>query len=167
MRHLLGTTHVKVQVFLSPLRDRQSGNLVLLPGSHRRPLPPKGSMDWDAEGQYIVEPQVGDVIIWDASLLHRVQPNTSPTDRISAIFAFGFTWMSPYDYWSLDDGFAQDATELERMLVSVPREGSYYPKDGAERRRILESRLGVLGDLPFTDALPYIMTKSYSAAEPA
>jgi hypothetical protein len=157
MRHLAGLSHLKVQVFLSPVLDSENGNLILLPGSHCGPLPPRESVP-DAPAEAVtVTARPGDAVLWDAALLHRVDPNEGTTDRVSVILAYGFLWMQPYDYVGIEPSLEREGTALQRLLFGERTEQThpYYPADREHRIALLSERLGPVGTLPYSDLSPY------------
>jgi hypothetical protein len=156
MRHLSGLYELKVQFFLSDVHGPESGNLVLLRGSHRRPSAP-GALADDAVRRKEIQliPKAGDVAIWSAGTWHRVQPNLSPNPRISVILAYGFVWMRKYDYNGVSPALLGRLNAFQAMLLAdgtdqFQRGEYYYPTDLPRRTRILEEALGPLPGLPFT-----------------
>jgi ectoine hydroxylase-related dioxygenase (phytanoyl-CoA dioxygenase family) len=100
---------VKAQIFLTDVTQPNSGNFLLVPGSHREPpsrqtflceipeldeptsrgeLPPQAVQ---------VMAKAGDVLLFPYSLWHAVAPNrTRP--RKTFIFRYGQLWHRPHDY---------------------------------------------------------------------
>lgn len=150
-----------MQLFLTPLREQGSGNLVLLPGSHLRPLPPRGSLPTQAAGQVVVLAKPGDIVVWDGSLLHRVEPNGGAQERLSVILAYGFSWLQPSDYGAPSEEFEREASAVQRLLTTPQddrlRGLAYYPspEDASRHLDTLERHLGELGPLPFSDMTSY------------
>ncbi|MGW6741568.1 phytanoyl-CoA dioxygenase family protein [Streptomyces sp. NPDC055025] len=100
---------VKAQVFLSDTSESESGNFLLIPGSHRlmpRKTVPncyieelnepfeRGELPSDA---VTVHAAPGDVLLFPYSLWHAVAKNTR-RPRETFIFRFGHLWHRPHDY---------------------------------------------------------------------
>jgi len=100
---------IKAQVFLSDVSRPNSGNFLLVPGSH---LQVPTTLDYMCNIEELNEPlsrgevpdhavivkaEPGDVLIFPHSLWHGVMANTTQP-RKTFIFRFGQLWHRPYDY---------------------------------------------------------------------
>lgn len=100
---------VKAQVFLSDVTRPNSGNFLLVPGSH---LQVPTTLDYMCnieelneplrrgevpEHAVIVKAEPGDVLLFPHSLWHGVMANTTQPRR-TFIFRYGQLWQRPYDY---------------------------------------------------------------------
>ncbi|WP_405003214.1 phytanoyl-CoA dioxygenase family protein [Kitasatospora purpeofusca] len=105
---LNGPLHLKAQVFFTDTRPQDSGNLVLIPGSHRWPADHKDNAYWktanDAlaqgelpEGALSIHAEPGDAVVFGNTMWHAVLPNRTQ-ERRSAIIRFGQAWLRPYDH---------------------------------------------------------------------
>jgi hypothetical protein len=121
-----GPLHLKAQVFFTDTRPTHSGNLVLLPGSHRWPVDHKDDDYWDSanailalggapDGALIVHAEPGDAVIFGNTMWHAVQPNLA-RERRSAIIRFGQAWLRPYDH-HCDPATAADHLSPESRLL--------------------------------------------------
>jgi hypothetical protein len=117
---------IKVQVFLTDTSVDNSGNFLLVPGSHLRIPATQDYMCYIEElnepfrrgeipdDSIIVRAEPGDVLIFPHSLWHGVMANTA-RPRKTFIFRYGQLWQRPFDY-SL-----QPATVLDRMSPRLRR----------------------------------------------
>ncbi|MFG1881969.1 phytanoyl-CoA dioxygenase family protein [Micromonospora sp. NPDC049102] len=105
---LNGPLHLKAQVFFTETRLRDSGNLVLIPGSHRWPANHMDDAYWKAandalargslpEGALSIHAEPGDAVVFGNTMWHAVLPNRTQ-ERRSAIIRFGQAWLRPYDH---------------------------------------------------------------------
>ncbi|HEY0139416.1 MAG TPA: phytanoyl-CoA dioxygenase family protein [Thermoanaerobaculia bacterium] len=127
---------MKAQFFLTDLCDDDSGNFMLVPGSHR--LPFVGESVRDAVQ---LRARAGDLLLFPWSLWHAVAPNRSGRVRKSITFRYGQLWSRPYDYERLPPGVLARMTRRQRRLfgdlgADVPP-SSYFYVDEAEQTRIL------------------------------
>ncbi|MEU9886364.1 phytanoyl-CoA dioxygenase family protein [Sphaerisporangium sp. NPDC051011] len=121
-----GPLHLKAQVFFTDTRPKDSGNLVLIPGSHRWPVDHKDDDYWESandalaqgsvpDGALIVHAEPGDAVIFGNTMWHAVLPNLTQ-ERRSAIIRFGQAWLRPYDHhW--DPATAADHLSPENRLL--------------------------------------------------
>ncbi|MEV6981840.1 phytanoyl-CoA dioxygenase family protein [Sphaerisporangium sp. NPDC051017] len=121
-----GPLHLKAQVFFTDTRPKDSGNLVLIPGSHRWPVDHKDDDYWESandalaqgsvpDGALIVHAEPGDAVIFGNTMWHAVLPNLTQ-ERRSAITRFGQAWLRPYDHhW--DPATAADHLSPENRLL--------------------------------------------------
>jgi ectoine hydroxylase-related dioxygenase (phytanoyl-CoA dioxygenase family) len=103
-----GPLHLKAQVFFTDTRPMNSGNLVLIPGSHRWPADYEDDAYWEAandalaqgalpEGAVSIHAEPGDAVVFGNTMWHAVLPNQTQ-ERRSAIIRFGQAWLRPYDH---------------------------------------------------------------------
>ncbi len=126
---------IKIQYFLTDLKDKDSGNFSLVPGSHHRPFPTE-NIDRDAiysqTKQVIVE--AGDAAIFVNSLWHGVGINTSAFERKSLIYGYNQLFLRPYDYSSAPKDLLEKCTPRQRRLLGdmgtdKPQAYYYAPQD--------------------------------------
>jgi ectoine hydroxylase-related dioxygenase (phytanoyl-CoA dioxygenase family) len=128
-----GPLHLKAQVFFTDTRPKDSGNLVLIPGSHRWPANHKDDAYWkranDAlaqgelpDGALSIHAEPGDAVVFGNTMWHAVLPNRTQ-ERRSAITRFGQAWLRPYDHPSDPATAADHLTPQSRQLLG------YHPSD--------------------------------------
>ncbi len=85
---------VKVGYLVSDARKPGSGNLCVVPGSHRwgRPQLALGSQP---EGWTEIRGRAGDAVLFDRRLWHSASSNRSPVDRVAVFFGYSYRWLRP------------------------------------------------------------------------
>jgi ectoine hydroxylase-related dioxygenase (phytanoyl-CoA dioxygenase family) len=108
---------MKAQFFLTDLSDDDSGNFMLVPGSHRVTLPPDRIESNETPDSAIqLRARAGDVLLFPWSLWHAVAPNHSGRIRKSITFRYGQLWSRPYDYERLAEDVLGRMTPRRRRL---------------------------------------------------
>ncbi|MFD5467857.1 phytanoyl-CoA dioxygenase family protein [Kitasatospora sp. NPDC127059] len=117
---------VKAQVFLTDVTEPDSGNFLLIPGSHRKVPTTTNALCYMEEldeplrrgvlpdEAVDVRAAPGDVLLFPYSLWHAVAPNTRQ-ERKTFILRYGQLWHRPHDY------FNQPREVLERMSPRLRR----------------------------------------------
>jgi hypothetical protein len=125
---------MKVQIFLTDLTEPDSGNFMLVPGSHRTAFDGQGSCP---KGATQIIARAGDAILFPWSLWHAVAPNQSGRVRKSVTLRYGPMWSRPYDYDRLPADVLARMTPRRRRLFGDMGEGAhphtYYYPDPAEQ----------------------------------
>lgn len=98
---------LKCQVFLTDVSEPDSGNFLLIPGSHRRLPEPTSTCYLDESAGLLggdlsddvvtVLAEPGDALLFPYSLWHAVGPNLR-RPRTTLIFRYGQLWHRPNDY---------------------------------------------------------------------
>lgn len=136
---------MKAQFFLTDLSEPDSGNFLLVPGSHRRLFPEAGfSLDESPPGAIQILAKPGDLLLFPWSLWHAVAPNGSGRVRKSVTFRYGPMWCRPYDYERLPADVLARMTPRRRRLFGDLGEGApphayFYPDEKEHLRLILEN----------------------------
>lgn len=133
---------MKAQFFLTDLRERDSGNFMLVPGSHKTTLPPDRIESKEIpDGAIQLRARAGDVLLFPWSLWHAVGPNHSGRTRRSATFRYGQLWSRPYDYERLPQEVLARMTPRRRRLFGDlgPNADpvSYFYPDEEEHLRLM------------------------------
>ncbi|KJY34935.1 phytanoyl-CoA dioxygenase family protein [Streptomyces sp. NRRL S-495] len=124
---LNGPLHLKAQVFFTDTRSKDSGNLVLIPGSHRWPANHEDDAYWEManhalvqgslpEGALSIHAEPGDAVVFGNTMWHAVLPNRTQ-ERRSAIIRFGQAWLRPYDHLCDPATAAGHLTSRSRRLL--------------------------------------------------
>lgn len=132
----------KVQFFLTDLSRPDSGNFMLVPGSHREPFP-SAPMEKGAfpEGAVQVLAAAGDAVIFPWAQWHAVGPNKTDRIRKSVTFRYGQMWCRPYDYERLPSHVLARMTPRRRRLFGDMGE-NYHPTDYYKPKDQLEIIIG-------------------------
>jgi len=93
------TIQVKVGYFLNDILSDDSGNLVVLPGSHLLPNGPPTHLATSESVPNAVQLKVkaGSAVIFHSALWHCVQPNDQEISRYSIYIGYCLPWMAPFD----------------------------------------------------------------------
>lgn len=133
---------LKIQYFLTDLTSRDSGNFLLVPGSHRRPFPADGRVpagDLARAVQVLARP--GDALIFPWALWHAVAPNHSGRVRKSVTLRWGQLFCRPYDFERLPAALLARWTPRQRRLFGELSAGQqphdYYYADETDLLRLL------------------------------
>jgi ectoine hydroxylase-related dioxygenase (phytanoyl-CoA dioxygenase family) len=133
---------MKVQFFLTDISDFDSGNFMLVPGSHRTPFPinepPSAS---PPAGAVQLRVRAGDALLFPWSLWHAVAPNRSGRARKSVTLRYGPMWSRPYDYERLPPEVLARMTPRRRRLFGDMGDGahpsSYFYPDPQEQLQLM------------------------------
>jgi hypothetical protein len=140
---------IKMQIFLTDLSEPDSGNFVLVPGSHRvrvkdtdeyctvktinRQIEPDGRLP-DSALQVLAQP--GDVLFFPHSLWHAVAPNRSGRTRYSIVLRYGQLTLRPYERFDpvLTDPKRRFTRRQRRLLgdFGIDSPGAYRPSNQSE-----------------------------------
>lgn len=126
---------LKIGYYLVDLDKAGMGNLMVVPGSHRRPAILHQSADGaDPPGAIELCVRRGDAVIFQQGLWHAGGHNTSTQPRVAIYFGYGARYLRPMDFVPelLPDIFTQACTPIQRQLMgtsSTPL-GYYVPQPG-------------------------------------
>jgi len=133
------TLQMKAQFFLTDLAEENSGNFMLVPGSHLRTFPTRGVAN--PRGAIQLLAHAGDLLLFPWSLWHAVGPNRSGHARRSITFRYGQLWSRPYDYVTLPDEVLARLTPRRRRLFgdigSEAKPSGYFYADEGEQKRLM------------------------------
>jgi ectoine hydroxylase len=89
---------VKIAFFLTDVSEPGRGNLIVLPGSHRKNAIERPADDDNGlPGATPVLAHPGDAVVVDRRLWHMRSPNRSELTRKVLFFAYTFRWVRPRD----------------------------------------------------------------------
>ncbi len=133
---------MKAQFFLTDLSEFDSGNFMLVPGSHRTPFPIHESLFASPPaGAIQLRVRAGDVLFFPWSLWHAVAPNRSGHTRQSVTLRYGPMWSRPYDYERLPLDVGGRLTARRRRLFGDMGDGahpsSYFYPDPQEQLQLM------------------------------
>ena len=83
---------LRLGIFLSDCSAPSSGELEIVPGSHRSVLEPGDTASGDS-----MMTRAGDAVVFHNAVLHRVRPNQGDS-TLRLYFGVGYPWMRPWDY---------------------------------------------------------------------
>ncbi|MFG1892299.1 phytanoyl-CoA dioxygenase family protein [Micromonospora sp. NPDC049051] len=113
-------SHVKALYFLTATPGPGTGNMTVVPGSHRIPLPRTGEgfsthPARARERELVVD--AGDVVLFPWNLWHSVGPNNTTTTRVSAVVWYSQLWARPVDYAQVEAHVLDRMTPRRRLLL--------------------------------------------------
>ena len=132
----------KVQFFLTDLAEPNSGNFMVVRGSHLRPPSRFESGCYVPEAnEFLVDnryppgteqllTRAGDVVIFPHSIWHGVAPNRSSQVRYSVIFAYGQICLRPHEHGELPAAVLARMSPRQRRLcgdVGSEEPNFYFP----------------------------------------
>jgi ectoine hydroxylase-related dioxygenase (phytanoyl-CoA dioxygenase family) len=110
---------LKVQFFLTDTDKPESGNFMMVPGSHHKrfPLDEEG-IEQATKAAVPILANKGDALIFPWSLWHAVSANTSGNTRKSVISRYAQLWMRPVHYNKVPEAVTQRLSERRRRLLA-------------------------------------------------
>ena len=133
---LLPFMEIKVGYYLSDLREPNSGELYVVPGSHKRHPQELRDMGHRVPMEQAVALRVpaNTALLWRTAVWHCVSPNLS--DRVRKVFYVGYhyRWLRPTDYAEQDPALLARSSPIRRQLLGAlatggdPMAGSTDPE---------------------------------------
>ena len=123
---------LKVGFFLTDLLQPDMGQLMVIPGSHRRAEPPVVPADGsDPVGAIQLRVKAGTAVVFHQGLYHGGAVNTSDRTRIVLYYGYGFRWTKPIDYDTMPADLLARCTPIGRQLLGAKAThlGYYIPTD--------------------------------------
>ena len=117
---------VKVFYVLSDLTESNSGNLWLMPGSHRRRPQELRDLNNQVDLDEAVELRLppGAAVLWRTATWHRVGPNLSDKTRKIMHIGYHYRWLRPTDYVRQDPELVARSSPIRRQLLGELATGS-------------------------------------------
>lgn len=110
---------VKVGYFVTDLGADDMGNLMVVPGSHRRGRPELDVVDTPPDAVSL-RARAGDAIIFDRRLWHAASTNRSDRTRVFVTFGYAYRWLRPKSAMALDALYAQCDPIRRQLLGAMP-----------------------------------------------
>lgn len=108
---------LKIGYWLTDLPLPRMGNLVVLPGSHRLPYLDAYDTGDSIAGERIVTARAGDLLVMNANLWHRVEPNDTDVVRKNIFLTYSPSWIVSEDRYQDDPEFLARLTRERRILM--------------------------------------------------
>jgi ectoine hydroxylase-related dioxygenase (phytanoyl-CoA dioxygenase family) len=110
---------LKVAFWLSDVSEPGRGNMLVVPGSHRRNTLPRSEPPAGAEP---VLARPGDALVFDRRLWHSRSDNLSQHTRRAIFLAYSFRWVRPRDDFGIDpsSGRFRRLSPVRRQLLGEP-----------------------------------------------
>jgi ectoine hydroxylase-related dioxygenase (phytanoyl-CoA dioxygenase family) len=114
---------VKLGYFLSDVSEPGRGNLMVVPGSHRRnaiPRPEEPHRGFEPpEGAVPVLAEPGTAVLFDRRLWHTRSPNRSPLTRMALFTGYTYRWIRPRDDYPMDPRWFAGLSPVRRQLLGA------------------------------------------------
>ena len=109
---------IKVQYFLTDIKETDSGNFTVVPGSHNRPFPESGFRD----GPYIPDAlqilaHAGDAVVFTHALWHGFVANKSLNPRKTLVYCYVHQCLRAFDYSDVSNELMERCTPRQRRLI--------------------------------------------------
>jgi ectoine hydroxylase-related dioxygenase (phytanoyl-CoA dioxygenase family) len=112
---------IKVGYYLSDLRQKNSGAICLVPGSHRRTPQELRDMNHHVPEDQFIELNVppNTALLWRTQVWHCVTPNLSKTVRRVFYVGYHYRWLRPTDYIQQDPELIAHSSPIRRQLLGA------------------------------------------------
>jgi ectoine hydroxylase-related dioxygenase (phytanoyl-CoA dioxygenase family) len=126
---------IKVGYYLSDLTEPNSGELYVVPGSHRRKPQELRDMEHRVpEDQALpLRVRANTALLWRTALWHCVAPNLSDKVRKAFYVGYHYRWLRPTDYDHQDPALIARSSPIRRQLLGAlavggdPMAGTHDP----------------------------------------
>ena len=117
---------IKVFYVLSDLSESNSGNLWMVPGSHKRTPQELRNMDRKVDATEAVELKLppGAAVLWRTATWHCVGPNLSNKTRKIMHVGYHYRWLRPTDYIEQAPDLVAGSSPIRRQLLGALATGS-------------------------------------------
>lgn len=124
---------VKVAYFLTDVSEAGRGNLVVLPGSHRRnAIERPADDDNDLADALPILADPGTAVLFDRRLWHMRSENTSELTRKALFYAYTFRWVRPRDDMIIAPEMREHLTPIREQLLGTQTAAIGHWMPGAE-----------------------------------
>ena len=108
---------IKIGYWLSDLPDKKMGNLVVMPGSHRKQYMNSYDTHDSVEGEKVICLTKGTMTVMHSSIWHRVEPNESNTTRYNIFIAYCPSWVTSADRLQSDPEWLGTLNREQRIIM--------------------------------------------------
>ena len=119
--------YAKIGYFLTDLSAPDSGNLRVVPGSHRLAAKPELDENGEPRGAIQIQTRPGDAVLFENRTWHAVGPNLAGVARKNIYIGYCHRWMKAIDFQEQSAELLARATPIGRqMLGASSHELSFY-----------------------------------------
>ena len=108
---------IKIGYWLTDLPEEQMGNLVVLPGSHRKQTMDAYDTHEKVEGQHVLKVKRGTMTIMHSNIWHQVQANNSDVTRKNIFIAYCPAWLTNADRHNSDPAWLETLNREQRIIM--------------------------------------------------
>jgi len=108
---------IKIGYWLTDLPHPKMGNLVVLPGSHRKQYLDEYDTHESIEGEHILQVKKGAMTVMHSSIWHRVEPNEFDVTRYNIFMAYCPAWVTSADRLQSDPEWLQTLSREQRIIM--------------------------------------------------
>jgi hypothetical protein len=119
---------LKIGYWLSDVPQPRMGNLVVFPGSHRSSIFDAYDTHESIPGELITTPRRGSMLVMNANLWHRVEPNDTDQVRVNIFMTYSPSWIVSEDRHTNDPTWLATLPRERRILMRSYR----HPYDNAK-----------------------------------
>lgn len=118
---------IKIFYVLSDLRESNSGNLWMVPGSHNRSPRELKEMGRKVDPAEAFELRLapGTAVLWRTAVWHCVGPNLSRRTRKIMHVGYHYRWLRPTDYIEQDPELIARSSPIRRQLLGALASGGH------------------------------------------
>ena len=122
---------IKIGYWLNDLPDEKMGNLVIMPGSHRKQYMDSYDTHESILGEKVVCVLKGTMTVMHSSIWHRVEPNESDIIRYNIFMAYCPAWVTPADRLQSDPEWLKTLNREQRIIMRSYRHAYHNAKPPA------------------------------------
>mgnify|MGYP000353380170 CR=1 FL=1 len=108
---------IKIGYWLTDLPEEQMGNLVVLPGSHRKQTMDAYDTHEKVKGQHVLKVKRGTMTIMHSNIWHQVQANNSDVTRKNIFIAYCPAWLTNADRHNSDPAWLETLNREQRIIM--------------------------------------------------
>ena len=123
---------IKIGYWLTDLPNPKMGNLVVLPGSHRKQYMDAYDTHESIEGEHILQVKKGTMTVMHSSIWHRVEPNEQDVTRYNIFLAYCPSWITAADRIQSDPEWLKTLNREQRIIMRSYQHGYHRAKPPLE-----------------------------------
>jgi hypothetical protein len=108
---------IKIGYWLTDVPHEKMGNLVVMPGSHRKQYMPAYDTHESMPGEKILRFPKGTITVMHSSIWHRVEPNESNVTRKNIFIAYCPAWVMPADRFHSSPEWLETLNREQRIIM--------------------------------------------------
>ncbi len=108
---------IKIGYWLTDVTQAEMGNLVVIPGSHKKQYMDGYDTHEPQQDEHIVKVRAGTMTLMHSSIWHRVEPNHADTVRKNIFVAYCPAWVTAADRHTSDPDWLQSLNREQRIIM--------------------------------------------------